>query len=238
MNTNKVAVLPVRRREFISLAAPFLLTGCIDARSTPGTLASSELTRRRTLQVSLIVGAALGAAIARDRGGAVLAGAAIGAFAGAAVASAVQYARLLLNATNGDVAESYSLLANSAAEDRVTFSQENLPLLQAREDVSSTIVSGRSDGGSIVLIGRLNELERLEAERTVPTRIYVQAVPVYKTCIDVLPTEAGQSELAQGEQDQRGAAEVETNALEQVVLNGLEARRRADARLASIGVRL
>jgi hypothetical protein len=182
----------MERRFFITGAVSSVaLTGCVAGSPSAPTVANSMQQNTRALQLSILVGAAVGFAVARSRGGSALVGIALGGFAGGAISVAMQYARLVWQQNQGNLPQSYEQIADTASTDRATFVRENVPLINERYKLARSLQGGAGNTQLVGALGTIRDLDRQEKKTTVPSEAYFRAAPVYPESVTVLPQLGG-----------------------------------------------
>ncbi|WP_146746277.1 hypothetical protein [Rhodovulum viride] len=174
----------MKRRFFMTGMTASAMAGCT---STTGTITQDVARRQRVLQASIIIGAGLGYAVARDRGGSALAGIAVGAFVGGAVASAIQYARLLLDRSNGRLEGGYDLSARASLEDLRVFTSENIPVLDRRAQLLAELDRPGAATRPVQIVIELEALNVLAKQATIPTPAYKESAEMYPETNRVMP---------------------------------------------------
>lgn len=174
--------------------------------------------------------------MAKDRGGSLLAGAAIGAFAGGVVSSSLQYARLLLRNADDDLETGYNILGSSASDDRQTFTRENVPLALQKQSLTQSLVENSRDTNPRDLLDELEVVKNLQNKQTVPTSIYAQCIPVYKGASDILPREAGVATLLPPQEGAKSNAVENVGQLGGVVGKTNAIERHTDQKLRQLGL--
>lgn len=202
------------------------------------TLAGQINQRNNALMLSVIIGAGLGYAVARDRGGSALAGVAAGAFIGAVAVTAAKYASLLLDQNNGSLPRSFESLGDNAQAERRIFVSENIPVIRNRLEIASIVERGNSSAGLGQILDRLEQLENWEQKQTIPTPAYEMSAPVYSQCVTLLPKQAGMPIMPSDAREPESFAREESKKHQSVVDEGARANRLAIQILARNGISL
>lgn len=201
----------------------FLITGCAlvglsaCSNSSGGAIVAQEQRNRRAFQTSLIVGAALGVAIADARGGSILVGAALGSFAGASLVAAAQLSKVFLENSQGELTGAYSLSQQGALADLDTFNRENVPLITAEAQLINAVATNSSNIPASQIDRQLEGIDSLTKSRTVPTEIYRRSAPIYKECNNIMPTEVGIGTLSTPQKKGKEVADKVATDLEETV---------------------
>jgi len=183
------------RRKFLVTSCTLVgLSAC--STSSGGAIVTQQQRDRRAFQTSLIVGAALGVAIADARGGSLLVGAALGSFAGASLVAAAQLSRVFLEATGGELIGAYSLSEMGAFADLETFKRENVPLINAEAQLINAVAKNSLSIPASQIDKQLENIDNLINSRTVPTEIYRRSAPIYGECNNIMPGDAGVGTLS------------------------------------------
>ncbi|MFY0681758.1 MAG: hypothetical protein JXR13_14385 [Thalassovita sp.] len=226
----------IRRRNFLVSGSALLLANCTTSSSDVGGYAKTVARQQKTLQLTIVVGAALGYAVARHRGGSALAGVAIGAFAGTIASASQRYAQLLLRETNSDLRLSFDRLESSVAADTETFQTENLPAINERISITQSLSErGNTDFGSY--FQSLDELEEYEARQTIPNSGYSWATEIYPHCLIVLPKQTIEKTIPPAAKGNADRADDAISRNTDVVVSNVYRNSQALKTLEGLGIR-
>jgi len=199
------------KRELLLGASSSLILSACTSSTGSNTLSGNIDRQQAVLQASIVVGAALGYAVARDRGGSALVGIAIGAAAGAIAASALQYARYVARRASNDIEKSFALTRSAISEDTATFQRENVPIVQRRAQLSRQLAQPGRISNPLEVVDHLENLKAQERATTIPIEAYVQAAPVYRQCLILLPEVTLSEPLLPPERDAEGKAQLSSD---------------------------
>lgn len=182
----------MHRRTFLLNSASLIITGCNSATGTGVDAISSRKPHLggATYPVAIILGAALGFAVASYTGGSPIVGIAFGAFAGVAAGAAVEYSRYILKESRSELVPSYRSLTSAVVEDYENFQMENIPILAEKQRIIREAGLDRLDNRSRNVAETLNRLNHGEAQlkkTPLPNSIYVKSVPIYRDTSSLLP---------------------------------------------------